>query len=89
MLEGEDPDPAHMLEVQKSEDEILVTAKHSMSKDHFLSFVAYMTTDRCEIRALYPEGSADTCFFYRGSGWLFCWCNRHGLFRQRLDRKMI
>ena len=89
VLEGEDPDPAHMLEVQKSEDEILVTAKHSMSKDHFLSFVAYMTTDRCEIRALYPEGSADTRFFYRGSGWLFCWCNRHGLFRQRLDRKMI
>ena len=88
-LEAEEPDPAHRMNVQKSEDEILVTANHSMSKDHYLSFTAYMTADRCEIRALYPEGSADTRFFFRGDGWLFCCCNQHGLFRQRLDRQDI
>ena len=84
-MEAEEPDPAHRLDVQKTEDEFFVSTDHSMSRDHYLSFAAYMTSDRCEIRVLYPEGSAGTRFFYRGSGWLFFYCNQHGLFRQRLD----
>ena len=84
-LETEEQDPAHRLEAQMAEDEMYVSAAHPMSKDHYLSFIAYMTPDSCEIKALYPEGSAEARFFYRGSGWLYCYCNRHGLFRQRLD----
>ena len=84
-LETEEQDPAHRLETQRAEDEIYVSAAHPMSKDHYLSFIAYMTPDSCEIKALYPEGSAEARFFYRGSGWLYYYCNRHGLFRQRLD----
>ena len=41
-----------------------------------------MTPDRCEIKALYPEGNAEARFFFRGAGWLYYYCNRHGLFRQ-------
>ena len=84
-LETEEQDPAHRLETQRVEDEIYVSAAHPMSKDHYLPFIAYMTPDSCEIKALYPEGSAEARFFYRGSGWLYYYCNRHGLFRQRLD----
>ena len=84
-LETEEQDPAHRLEAQMAEDEMYVSAAHPMSKDHYLSFIAYMTPDSCEIKALYPEGSAEARFFYRGSGWLYYYCNRHGLFRQRLD----
>ncbi len=85
-LEAEEPDPAHRLTVQRTEDEIYVSAEHPMSKEHFLSFIAYMTPDRCEIRALYPEGSADARFFRRGSGRLYACCNRHGLFMQKTDK---
>lgn len=84
-LETEEQDPAHRLEAQMAEDEMYVSAAHPMSKDHYLSFIAYMTPDSCEIKALYPEGSAEARFFYRGSGWQYYYCNRHGLFRQRLD----
>ena len=84
-LETEEQDPAHRLEAQMAEDEMYVSAAHPMSKEHYLSFIAYMTPDSCEIKALYPEGSAEARFFYRGSGWLYYYCNRHGLFRQRLD----
>lgn len=84
-LEAEEPDPAHTVTVERVEDEIYVSAEHPMSKDHFLAFVAYMTPDRCEIKALYPEGNAEARFFYRGTGWLYVYCNRHGLFRQRTD----
>ena len=68
------------------EDEFFVTLNHPMDKSHFLSFMAYMTGDRCEIRVLYPEGSAGSRFFWRGSGWLYVFCNQHGLFRQKILR---
>lgn len=85
-LEAEEADPAHRLEAEKTEDEIYITSEHPMSKEHHLAFIAYMTADRCEMKALYPEGSAESRFFYRGSGWLYCCCNQHGLFRQKLGR---
>ena len=79
-LEAEEPDPAHGIHAEKTEDELYVFTDHPMSKEHHLSFIAYMTMDRCEIQALYPEGSAEARFFYRGSGRLYVCCNRHGLF---------
>ena len=83
-LEAEEPDPAHGMVIQRIEDEIFVSADHSMSKDHYLSFFVYMTMDGCEIRPLYPEGNAETRFFYRGGGWLYTYCNQHGLFKLKL-----
>ena len=85
-LEAEEPDPAHRMEIVKVEDEIFVSADHPMSKEHYLSFAAYMTADRCEIKALYPEGNAEARFFFRGRGWLYAFCNQHGLFRQQVGR---
>lgn len=85
-LEAEEPDNAHRVNVQRVEDEIYVSSDHSMGKDHYLSFVAYMTPDRCETIVLYPEGNAEARFFYRGTGWLYYYCNQHGLFRQKVSR---
>ena len=82
-LEAEEPDPMHRLIVERVEDEIFVSAEHPMTKEHSLSFIAYMTADRCETVVLYPEGNAEARFFYRGSGWLYAYCNQHGLFRQK------
>ena len=84
-LEAEEPDDAHRLSVEKVEDERYVTVNHPMTKEHYISFIAYMTPDRYETRVLYPEGSAEAGFFYRGAGWLYYCCNRHGLFRQKVD----
>ena len=74
----------HRLNAERVEDEIYVSSGHPMEKDHYLSFIAYMTQDRCETKALYPEGNAEGRFFFRGKGWLYFCCNRHGLFRQRI-----
>ena len=83
-LEAEEPDAAHRMDVQRVEDEIYVSSAHPMGKDHNLSFIAYMTPDRCEMKALYPEGSAEVRFFFRGAGRLYYYCNRHGLFMQEI-----
>lgn len=84
VLEAEEPDGEHRLNAERVEDEIYVSSGHPMEKDHYLSFIAYMTQDRCETKALYPEGNAEGRFFFRGKGWLYFCCNRHGLFRQRI-----
>ena len=85
-LEAEEPDEAHQALVQRVEDEFYISASHEMTKNHYLSFFAYVTQDRIEWKALYPEGNAEARFFIRGGGMLYCYCNRHGLFRQTLTR---
>ena len=88
-LEEEEPDETHRMDVQRSEDEIYVSSDHHMSKEHYLSFVAYMTPDRCEIKALYPEENAEARFLFRGAGRLYYYCNQHGLFRQSLVSRRV
>ena len=83
-LEAEDPDDLHRADIQRSEDEIYVFSNHPMCKDHYVSFVAYMTSDRCEMKALYPEANMEARFFFRGAGWIYFCCNQHGLFRQKV-----
>ena len=83
-MEAEDPDDGHSVRVEKIEDEYYVFAAHDMTREHFISFFIYVTDDRSELKALYPEGPAEARFFRLGSGWLYWFCNRHGLFRIRL-----
>ena len=85
-LEAEEPDAEHAVQVERIEDEYFVTSAHPMTKEHFISFFAYATMDRLEMKALYPEGSAEARFFIRGGGWLYYYCNRHGLCRVKLGR---
>ena len=83
-LEAEEPDGEHALCIEPVEDEHFITAEHPMTKEHFISFVAFVTTDRLQLVKLYPEGNAQTRLQLRGRGYLYFFCNRHGLFRQRV-----
>ena len=83
-LEAEEGDGAHALTIEKVEDEHFLTIHHPMTKAHFISFVAYVTCDGYRLVKLYPEGEAQTRLPLRGMGWVYWYCNRHGLFRQRV-----
>ncbi|MCI8501030.1 MAG: helix-turn-helix domain-containing protein [Oscillospiraceae bacterium] len=80
-LEPERPDEAHSIQCERIEDEYFVSVPHSMTKQHYLSFFAYITSDRLEMKKLYAEGNAEARFFIRGKGILYCYCNQHGLFQ--------
>ena len=82
-LEPEAPDGDHGIIVESVEDEHFVTVRHSMTKEHFISFVAFVTSDRLQLVKLYPEGNAETRLQLRGMGDLYYYCNRHGLFRRK------
>lgn len=85
-LEPETPDDAHAAAIEHIEDEYYISIDHPMTKDHYISFIAYCTGSRFESVKLYPEGNAEARFFGRGRGhgWLYWYCNHHGLFRQRI-----
>ena len=82
-LEAEEPDDAHTLTVETVEDEHCLRLPHPMTKEHCISFAAYVTTDRIQLVKFYPEGDAQTRMQLRGHGILYWYCNRHGLFCQR------
>ena len=83
-LEAEDADDAHSITIQKVEDEQFVSVSHPMDKEHFISFVAHVTADRLQMVKLYPEGNAETRLQLRGRGYLYYYCNRHGLFQKKV-----
>ena len=84
--EAEEPDDAHAITAEVADGEVYLTADHPMAKGHFISFIAYVTTDQVLLRKLYPEQTADARFPYRGPGVLYAYCNRHGLISQRAPR---
>lgn len=85
-LEAEKIDEAHQITIEKVEDERFITINHEMTKIHFISFIAYLTTDRVQFVKFYPEGNAETRFQLRGRGYIYIYCNKHGLFKKEIER---
>ena len=83
-LEAEQTDENHLITVEKVEDEHFITINHDMTKEHYISFVAYLTSDRVQFVKFYPEGNAETRLNIRGSGFLYIYCNKHGLMKQKI-----
>ncbi len=82
-LEAEEMEDEHGITIENVEDEHFLTVDHPMTKEHYISFIAFVTGDRLQVVKLYPEGNAQARLQLRGRGWLYCYCNRHGLFRLR------
>lgn len=56
-----------------------------MTKAHYISFIAYLTNDRCEIVKLYPEQNAETRFLKRGKGIINAYRNKDGLIKKNIS----
>ena len=83
-LEAEEPDEDHGVTTQHVEDEHFITVPHPMTKGHYISFIASVTSDRLQMVKLYPEGNPETRLQLRGRGYLYYYCNQHGLFRKKI-----
>ena len=80
-LEAEEADEGHAINVEYIEDEFYITVNHDMTRGHFISFAACITSDRVQFVKLYPEGNAETRFQRRGRGFIYIYCNKHGLMK--------
>lgn len=83
-LEAEETDDTHSLTLEKVEDETFITVPHPMTKEHYISFLAHVTMDRIQLVKFYPEGNAETRLSLRGRGFLYLYCNKHGLMKHKL-----
>lgn len=81
------PDELHLATVEDSEGEYYISFDHEMSKTHFISFVAYATSDKVMLVKLYPEQTASVRLpkmnggrlNQKYGGNLYYYCSKHGL----------
>lgn len=83
-LTAENTDSEHEIQINRVEDEHFISVNHDMSKSHYISFAAFVTSDRVQLVKFYPEGNAETRFQLRGRGELYFYCNRHGLMKKKI-----
>ena len=83
--EEEEIDEHHEIKVSKVEHDYYISMNHPMTKDHYISFMAYVTSDRLQLVKLYPEQMVELRFPIQGRGFLYTYCNKHGLMKFRLS----
>ena len=79
-LIAEATDERHMIFINRVEDEYYVRIDHSMTKEHYISFVAAVSSDEIQMVKLYPEGASEARFKIRGVKKILFYCNRDGLY---------
>lgn len=77
-------DDAHVLDIERSDGGLFITTSHEMTKDHYISFVAFLTGDAMIVKKLYPEWNLQVRLPFFAHGTLLWFCNRDGLFFQRI-----
>ena len=78
--QAEETDETHKIFIEKVEDEYYVRIEHDMTKQHFISFIAAVSSDRIQMVKLYPEENAEARFQINGVKQILFYCNRDGLF---------
>lgn len=82
--EAEETDEKHKIFLERVEDEYYVQIEHEMTKKHYISFIAAVSSDRIQMVKLYPQGNAETRFKMNGVKKIYFYCNQSGLFSIRL-----
>ena len=78
--QAEESDDMHKISIEKVEDEYYVRIKHDMTKQHYISFIAAVGSDKIQMIKLYPEGNAEARVKINGVRKMLFYCNRDGLF---------
>ena len=81
-LEMKKAEPDEKLSVEIVENDWYITTSHPMTKEHYISFVAFATGEKIEMIKTYPEWDMNVRIQKRGHGKLVWYCTNHGLFYQ-------
>ena len=71
----------HIMTVENIEDEIYLHSDHPMTKEHYISFIAVIRDNMCELIKLYPEGNCEARVRFGRIKHIYFYCNRDGLFK--------
>ena len=78
--QAEETDENHKIFIERVEDEYYVRIEHDMTKQHYISFIAALSSDKLQMVKLYPEGNPEARVKMNGVKKIFFYCNRDGLF---------
>lgn len=87
-LVAKETDEKHLLSVSQADNEYYITFNHEMTKEHYISFVSYVSYDKTITVRLYPEQDASVRIPLIYGGKLYFYCNRHGLFEYKINRNL-
>lgn len=76
----EETDEQHMIFIERVEDEYFIRIDHDMTKQHYISFIAGLSSDKVQMIKLYPEGNAEARIKINGVKKILFYCNKDGLF---------
>lgn len=79
VLVAKKEDAEHQINIEEIENDYYLTISHEMTKNHFISFVAYVKFDRVLLMKMYPEQDAQIRFPQMMGGKIYIYCNEHGL----------
>ena len=79
-LSAEVPDGEHSFSAERPENDIYIRFDHPMTKEHYISFAAYVTYSGILLKKLYPEQEPEIRFPFLGKGKILFFCNKDGLF---------
>lgn len=77
-------DDEHKINISEVEDDYYIEFEHKMTKEHYISFVSYVSFDRVLTLKLYPEQDCAVRFPKMRGGKLYYYCNQHGLFEFKI-----
>lgn len=78
--QAEESNEDHMIFIERVEDEYFIQIEHDMTKQHYISFIAALSSDKMQMIKLYPEGNAEARVKINGVKKILFYCNRDGLF---------
>lgn len=80
-LKVHENDQEHICSIEQIDNQSFITFNHEMSKEHYLSFVAYVEYDKVMLAHLYPEQDSSVRLPLLQRGQLYVYCTKHGLIK--------
>lgn len=78
-------DEAHRINVEEIENDYFISLNHEMTKDHYISFIAQVSTDRVLLVKMYPEQNAEIRIAKKKNAKLYAYCTKHGLWKMDVN----
>lgn len=85
-LEARKAEENEKLSIEDMHGEWYISSKHSMTKDHYISFVAYVNDSTAMIFKQYPEWNLQISLPFYRSGRIIWYCTKCGLLYQDIRR---
>lgn len=80
----EEAEEDNELNIKYIDNEIYVQKDVNMTKNDYISFIAYVNPNNVQLTKLYPEQACEATFIRNGKGMIYYYNNRNGLFKKKM-----